>query len=425
MKPLFDTLSPDQAIEIARKYSTPVYVYSESLLQHQAQAVLSFPNPFGLTVRYAMKALPTRGILRLFHRRGLHIDASSYYEVLRAQYAGIPSKHILLTAQELPSIGELQPFLRHGGLVTASSLNQLEYLASTFPGIALSLRFNPGVGSGQYQQVNVGGSSSSFGIWHEDILVVSDILREYGCIASLIHTHIGSGTEPGIWKQAAELSLRIVDKFPSAHTLNLGGGFAVARMPDEKEADLQQSGKEIKEALLDFQQRSGRKLTLEIEPGAYLVAQAGVLLSQVIDVKATDTGNFIVVNSGMTEVARPALYGAQHPLAVISRRKKTLLPAPSAERSTKSYVVAGHCCESGDVWTLAPGNQNAVLPRELPLPEIGDMVMLGGAGAYCSGMNLAGYNSFPAAAEVLLGTEGTLRLLRRRQSLDRLIQDEV
>lgn len=417
MATIFGIVENDRASALAKDYGTPLYLYSESFLHQQARKALSFPAPFGLTVRYAMKALPTKKILQLFHGWGLQIDASSYPEVLRARKAGIPACDILLTAQEFPPQAQLDQFIRQKGLVTASSLNQLELLASTWPGAELSLRFNPGIGTGQYQRVNVGGSTSGFGIWHEDVPIAKDILREYGGTVARIHTHIGSGTEEELWKGAAELSLKIVEAFPSVRTINLGGGFKVARLPGEKETDMHNTGKAIEDAFIDFYHRTDRRLHLEIEPGTFLTANGGALLATIIDVKATDKYNFIVVDSGMTEVLRPALYGAQHQLAVF--------PHSGVSGPRKKYVVVGHCCESGDLWTPAEKNPEALLPRELPTPEIGNLLMIGGAGAYCSGMNVAGYNSFPSAAEVLIRKEGTPELIRRRQTLEQLMENEV
>jgi len=156
-----------------------------------------------------------------------------------------------------------------------------------------------------------------------------------------------------------------------------------------------------------------------VEPGTYLVANSCALIATVIDV--VDTGRrgykFLKVDAGMTEILRPGMYGAQHPIEVV--------PAAAGGRSQVKYVVVGHCCESGDVLTPASGSPEALQPRLLPETRVGDLIVLGGAGAYCSSMAAKNYNSFPEAAEVMISENGSAELIRKRQTLDQIVQNEV
>jgi diaminopimelate decarboxylase len=187
----------------------------------------------------------------------------------------------------------------------------------------------------------------------------------------------------------------------------------------EKSADLEEIGRRIVKDFEAFNRQHKRRLRLEIEPGTYLVANAGALVCTVIDV--TDTGpdghNFIKVDSGMTEILRPSMYGAQHPIVVT--------PATPERRGADEYLVAGHCCESGDVLTPEPGNPEGLLARELVEARIGDALVVGGAGAYCAAMSSKNYNSFPEAPEVLLAKDGALSLIRKRQTLEQMISNEI
>jgi len=195
----------------------------------------------------------------------------------------------------------------------------------------------------------------------------------------------------------------------------MGGGFKVARVPGEQSADLADIGRHVRQELEDFRERTGRALQLEVEPGTYLVANAGCVVATCIDV--VDTGaegyRFAKLDTGMTEITRPSLYGAQHPITVL------------AERQAAPVVFVGPCCESGDILTPAPGDPEALAPRTLPVPAIGDLVVIGGAGAYCAAMSTINYNSYPQAPEVLRELDGTLRLVRRRQALDQVWANEV
>src|SRR5438093_109359 len=201
-----------------------------------------------------------------------------------------------------------------------------------------------------------------------------------------LHTHIGSGSDPAVWTRVAGLVLEIAARLPDVTTVSLGGGFKVARVPGEQATDLVAVGSVVREAFVDFQGRTGRKLHLEIEPGAYLVANAGAVVATCVDV--LDTGEdgylFAKLDAGMTEVTRPSLYGAQHPITVVA-----------GGRATARVVFVGPCCESGYVLTPAPGDPEALAPREVPRPEIGDLVVVGGAGAYCAAMCTGNYNSYP------------------------------
>lgn len=403
------------AAALAETHGTPLYVYHEATLREQARAARAFPAPFGLTVRYAIKAAPNRFLLRLFEEEGLHFDASSGYEAHRILRAGIPGEKISLSAQELP--GDLDQLVRAGVALNACSLSQLEAYGRAFPGTRVGLRFNPGLGSGATNRTNVGGVASSFGIWHAYREQARRIVEAHQLQVHRIHTHIGSGSDPGIWERAAALSLEQVRAFPSVQIFNMGGGYKVARMPGESATDLQAIGQPVAALLRQIAADSGRQLHMEIEPGTFLTANAGAILARVQDV--VDTGpegfTFLKLDCGMTEILRPSLYGSQHPIHLLQ-----LSPASESQPA----IVVGHCCESGDILTPAPGDPEGLQPRILPKSTCGDFVVVGGAGAYCSAMAATHYNAFPQAPEVLLRMDGTILEIRRRQTLGQILENE-
>lgn len=406
-----------KAKDLADQYGSPIYVYDQAILESNAAAVLAFPNAFGCTVRYAMKAASNAAILKLVHRAGLHIDASSGYEVHRAMAAGIPPENISLSAQELPS--DLGDLLEAGIRFNACSPTQLERFGQLSPNEAVGLRLNPGTGSGGNNRTNVGGPSSSFGIWYEWVPRVKELLLKYKLSAIRVHTHIGSGSDPKVWLKVAGMNFDLVRRFPEVTTLNLGGGYKVGRMPGEQTTDLQMIGRPVKETFEKFEAETGRRIHLEIEPGTFLVANACALLSRVQDLVSTGAGgyNFIKLNTGMTELLRPSIYGAQHPISLLSDREN--------DGDVQPYVVVGHCCESGDILTPAPGDPEVLLPRLLPEAEIGDFCIIDGVGAYASSMTSKHYNSYPEVAEVLLDKNQSHRLIRRRQQLEDIWANEV
>lgn len=387
-------------------------MYSEEKLRETAEELLSFPAPYGLTVRYAMKANPTRGILKLFDSLGVQIDASSGYEAERAILAGIDAKKIMLTTQELPK--NLKELVEAGVIFNACSFHQLEEYGKLFPGKEISVRINPGLGSGFNFKTMVGGSDASFGMWYYSLGQAKEIIEKYDLKVTKVHTHIGSGTDPNLWEKVSQISLDLLNFFPDANCLNLGGGFKVARMSYEKNTDVSEVGKRVAASLEDFYAKTGRKIHIEIEPGTYFVANNAVLLSTIQDISATDKYKFLKLDAGMTEIIRPTMYGAQHPIEVFS---------DSSEK--EEYVVVGHCCESGDLLTPAPDNGEAISPRTLNKAAIGDILIIGGVGAYCAGMSAKHYNSFPEAAEVMLLEGGSFKLIRKRQRIEQVFENEI
>jgi diaminopimelate decarboxylase len=132
----------------------------------------------------------------------------------------------------------------------------------------------------------------------------------------------------------------------------------------------------------------------------------------------TSAHTFLKLDAGMTEVLRPSLYGAQHPLVIVPKDK-------ARQGKLASYVVVGHCCESGDLLTPAPGESETITERQLNEAEIGDLCVIEGTGAYCAAMPTKNYNSFPEAPEAMLASDGTLHLIRRRQTLVQILENEV
>lgn len=249
--------------------------------------------------------------------------------------------------------------------------------------------------------------------------------------------------------KVSKMSIDLCRKFPDVTVLNLGGGFKVARMPNEVDTSLQNIGEPVKKTLEAFADETGRKLHLEIEPGTFLVARAGVLVSSVQDMVSTGEGgrHFLKLDSGMTEILRPQMYGAHHSMRVI---RKTVVDHADA---TQRYVVVGHCCESGDIFTPKQHEPDAVDDRLLPRTTVGDLFVIEAAGAcvvsqpsrspcsyacsgltpvsgiahcrYCASMAAKHYNSYPEAPEVLLSPSGELYLIRARQAAEQIWANEV
>lgn len=372
---------------------TPRYEYSESHIQERIGYLMGLSAPYGLTVRYAMKANPFEPIIQLMNAAGVHFDASSSYEAEYLLSLGVEGKHISLSSQQSPH--NLERLLEAGVLFTATSLKQLRlFLATKNHPQTVGVRINPDMGQGHNKRTSTGGVGASFGVWHEYIPQLLALTVEAGVSIDRLHIHIGSGADPSIWGSVMDRALTIVEQLPEVVSLDIGGGYKVHRAGEEIEADMVAIMQAFSERLHAFSEKTGRKLHLEIEPGTYFIAHAGTLVASVDDIVDTGTGGytFLRLNTGMNDFLRTALYGAQHKIEVVS--EATL---------TKDYIVVGHNCESGDIFTPAPGNPEEVATRTLKEAAVGDEVRIYDVGAYGAAMRAQGYNAFPDAAEYMVG----------------------
>ncbi len=380
-----------QLREIAMAHGTPCFVYSGDMLAERAKKLLSLELPYGFTPRYAMKANNHPEIIRLFHETGLSFDASSSYEAQELINLGVPGEKISLSSQQpAHNLGEL---LAAGVQYVATSLRQLELFLATEnrPG-TVGLRVNPGIGAGHNNRLTTGGANSSFGLWNAYVPEALRLVAANGVKIDRLHVHIGSGADPTMWGKMMETALAIAETMPDVTCLDMGGGYKIHRYGDEHEADMTAIAAEFARQLQGFAEKMGRKLALEIEPGTWLVGHAGVLLAEVVDVVDTgaDGHTFLRLNTGMNDIARPGMYGAQHQIAVLNDSSETA-----------EYAVVGHNCETGDILTPAPGDPEGIGSRELRRASAGDIVVIYDTGAYCRSMSHKGYNSYPNAAEVV------------------------
>jgi len=288
------------------------------------------------------------------------------------------------------------------------------------------MRVHPGIGSGENVTRNTGDKYSCFGVHRSDLEKAIDYAAQKGIRFTEVHVHIGSGGDPEIWRSNIDLEIGIVeDHFPDCETISFGGGLKEARMPGDTYADIEDLGNYAKNKIHAFYERTGRKLKMEIEPGTFIVANAGYALTKVMDKKRTgdDGFNFIVTDGGMEINARPLTYGSEHPFYIISEKGE--LKSSEFHLSAVDYeaIIVGRCCESGDSQCLDSG-QN-IVERRMAEPTIGDLVVIGGAGAYCAAMTPFNYNSHTQAPEVLAKEDGTLKLIRKAQTLEQIVENEL
>ncbi len=431
---VFSQMNVSDIINASKGNVTPFYVYDESHIIKKCQEAMSMPNAYGLTVRYAMKANSTKAILKIIDNEGLSFDASSLNEVKRAVLAGIDANKIMLTTQENP-VGEdradLEKLILSGLKYNVCSLSQFANIKEFAKAndIAISIRIHPGVGSGESATRNTGDNYSCFGVHLSNLEALLDDARASSVMINHVHVHIGSGADPKKWRENIDLELSILEKYfdKNIKSISFGGGLKVARMPDETMADIANLGEYAKEKITEYYNKTGVKLKVEIEPGTFIVANSGYCVTNVIDKKRTgDEGlNFILLNGGMEINARPLLYGSRHPFYMISATGELLSSEFDEKKPSSTYeaVIVGRCCESGDSQSIDE-NENPI-PRLMSEPNVGDFAVIGGVGAYCSSMTPFNYNSHQQIAEVLVREDKSVALIRRRQTLEQIVANEL
>jgi len=412
-------LAPEEVPQLAKRFGTPLFVYDVHTINENYKYFKDIPNAYGLTIRYSVKANPNAAILKLFDKLGAWFDVSSIWEAQRCIKAGISATKILLTAQEVSR--DWESLCEAGMEYDAGSLDQLRRYGRRFPNTCVSLRINPGFGSGLVQKLTSGGRHSSFGLWFEQIDEAVAVASEYGLTIKRIHIHIGSGHESEVLERSLKVALDLCHKIPSISILNLGGGYKIAALHSDCRTDHHAVGEWIKGHLETFFKKTSRKLKLEVEPGTALVALAGAVVARVIDTVSTGKSGskFIKIDAGLTELIRPSYYGAVHPLVVVGQR------GAIEREGAYEQLVCGHCCIAGDSLTPEPGNTESFRPIMLAPARVDDFLVIERAGAYAASMSIKNFNSYPEAPEILRHHEGEFDIIRLRQTLSQMVQNEI
>jgi diaminopimelate decarboxylase len=361
---------------IAREYGTPVYVYAASSIRRQAARLMQSLGTIG-SLRYAVKANANPALLALVFSIGIGADTVSRGEIQAALDAGCPADRIVFSGvgktQE-----ELAFALDHDIFINAESEEELATISCLRTGAHIGIRIDPGVDAHTHQYITTGTEENKFGIPIDLALGAFREAMDAGLVPDTISCHIGSqitSLEPYRKSLARLLELRdslMGDGIPVS-TLDMGGGFGISY---EEGADF---AVEDLQALLHRDVPEGMKLWFE--PGRYIVGHAGTLVTRVLYRKRY-ARTFVVVDAGMNDLIRPALYQAHHAILPVTRRDSEPIPCD----------IVGPVCESADCFA------RDVL---LPLPEQGDLLAICDTGAYGWSMSST-YNGRPLLPEVLI-----------------------
>ena len=393
---------------LAQREGTPLHAYSANAIRQRLGVLKAALDGLDATICYAVKANANLAILQLMAQAGVGADIVSVGELRRALNAGIPAGRIVFSgvgksADEIA--GALNVGILRFNVESLDELHTLQRLAKTQEVTArAAVRINPDVDAQTHAKISTGRSENKFGV------SIDEARRWFAGRKQLthvqldgLHVHIGSqilSVEPfrlalqrvaAFWRELEQAGHPIA-------SIDVGGGLGVCyREGTDQPVAAADYVAVIREALAGFRGR------LLLEPGRYLVAEAGVLLTRVIRVKPGIERSFLILDAAMNDLLRPSLYDAWH----------DIVPVVDAARPRVTYDVVGPVCETGDTFARA---------RALPECSAGDLLLIKATGAYGTSM-ASTYNSRPLAAEVLLD-QGRYAVVRRRQHFEDMIAGE-
>ncbi|MBA1323766.1 diaminopimelate decarboxylase [Pseudomonas plecoglossicida] len=396
-----------------RRHGSPLWAYDANTINARIDQLQGFD-----LVRYAQKANPNLHILRLMRARGLALDAVSLGEIERALATGATLERqpaeLVLTSDVLDR-ATLARVVEAGIEVNAGSIDMLRQLGECSPGHRVWLRINPGFGHGHSRKTNTGGENSKHGIWHEQLGEALDCIRAHGLHLVGVHMHIGSGVDYAHLEQVAQAMVELVGRLDmDIEAFSMGGGLSVPYRDGDTPVDVQRYARTWAAAKSQIETMLGHGVRMEIEPGRFLLAESGYLVTEVRAVKQMGGNRFIMVDAGFNDLLRPALYGSYHRMTVLDANGNPV------ERPLQLTQVAGPLCESGDVFTQ---DEHGLAAQLLPQACVGDLLVIHDAGAYGASMS-SNYNSRPLLPEVLI-EDGDIRLIRRRQTIQALLELEL
>jgi len=401
--------------EIAQRAGTPTYLYSARTVRHHLERLTQAFAELDPLICYSVKANANLALLKLVRDTGAGFDVVSGGELFRALRAGADPSRIVYAGVGKTD-GEITYALKHDVLMfnveSAPELHALNQNAATLSKTArVALRINPDVEAHSHAYITTGKKENKFGLAPHDALelVRKELPRLKAVQLRGVHAHIGSQiTETEPYEQAVRRVVDFVENcatagHPLTH-LNMGGGFGIFYTDHAaKYAD------ELAEVIIGPAKTTGLKLVLE--PGRFVVGNAGVLLTRVLFVKKTPAKRFVIVDAGMNDLIRPALYQAEHVVWPVESDRD---PRTTSSPDLAPADVVGPICETGDF-----------LAKDRPFPDVqrGDLIAVFSAGAYSMTMS-SNYNARPRAAEVLI-SDGKPRLVRRRETWDDLVAPEL
>lgn len=391
-------------LDICNEYGTPLYLYDAEKITGQIQSLKNAFSDSDLKIKYAAKALTNISILKHIRQQGCGIDVVSINEARLALKAGFAPGEVMFTPSCV-DFDEIVAGVDMGVFINLDNLSMLEKFGEKYrEGYPCCIRLNPHILAGGNYKISTGHGHSKFGISVFQMPQILETVHKYGININGLHIHTGSEiSETEVYLKMSDILFGVARDFPSLQFIDFGSGFKVAYKQGDMVTNVYDLGLKLGKAFRGFYESYGRKLELWIEPGKYLVSEAGTLLVKTNVVKPTPSVDFVGVNSGLNHLIRPMMYDAYHEIINVSNRTG----------GQKVYTVVGNICETD---TLGAD-------RKINEVREGDILAIKNAGAY--GYSMAStFNSRLRPAEVMV-KKGKAHLVRQRDTFDDLVRGQV
>lgn len=391
-------------ISLCEQFGTPLYVYDAQKMQEKVLQLQGAFSNVPMKIKYACKALNNLSVLKLFKRYGTGLDTVSIQEVHLGLQAGFAPQDIIFTPNCV-SFEEIQEAVALGVVINIDNISILEQFGHTYgDSVPCCIRLNPHIMAGGNHKISTGHIDSKFGISVLQARHLQRVIKTNRIRVSGLHMHTGSDiVDSEVFLQGANILFDLAQDFPDLEFMDFGSGFKVAYQENDVITDIEDLGKKLSQAFMNFCKNYGRDLELWFEPGKFLVSEAGFLLVKTNVIKTTPATVFVGVNSGLNHLIRPMMYDAYHDIVNIS----------NPDAPTRVYTVVGYICETDTFgWD-----------RKLNEVREGDILCIKNAGAYGFTMS-SQYNARTRPAEVLI-YEGQAYLIRKRETLEDILQNQV
>jgi diaminopimelate decarboxylase len=397
--------------DLAKEFGTPLYVYDANKIREKISVLRAAFEGIDLTIKYAVKANTNLSILRLMKENGVDMDVVSPQELEMGLIAGYDGSNITFTPSGV-HFSEIEYAVSKGAIVNLDNLSVLEKFGATYGSSQPCLiRIKPHVFGGGNEKIMTAHPESKFGISIHQKAEILAIIKKYDMQVIGLHQHTGSDIKDGkTFEQAASALFDFAYDFKDLQIIDLGGGFKVPYSPEDPGVNMKEVGQIMSNAFLTFCAKYGRKLRLWVEPGKFLVSEAGTFLAETNVVKLDPVKTFVGINTGLNHLIRPMMYGAYH----------YIFNASNQDTSKQSaYRVSGYICETDTFSFDFKGKENERLLNEV---KEGDIIAMANAGAY--GFTMAShYNSRFLPAEVLVDG-GVARVIRKRETMEDLLKNQ-
>ena len=390
--------SKEQLCALAEKYGTPLYVYNTAIMKKQLEKIRTAFS-FDHEIYFSCKSTSNPVLFRFFQSLNCGLDTVSINQVKIGLDSGFEPQKILYTPNG-SSYDSIENAHHLGVQINFDNLEHLERFVQKHKNASIFLRFNPGIIAGGSANVSVGHIESKFGIHLSQIPHLLKILKTYEVKIKGIHVHAGSDIiDTQQFVHYENELFKLAQHFSHLEKINIGSGFKVAYKNNDVATDLELLGEELEKSIKKISARQQKQLSIIVEPGKFLLSDAGVFLVSVNLVKQTPSATFVFVNSGFNHFIRPMYYNAYHYIENIS----------SQSEQTKIYNIVGYLGETDTFgWNRALRKVNE-----------GDVLVVKNAGAYGYSMS-SNYNSRGRPAEILLHNDEA-HLISRKEELEDML----